>query len=488
MASRPRPELVIALIAPLGVDLDRIYDLIAEALASVGYSAEKLNLREELSGLEGLESAERNGTAHGRIGSWIDRAAELRATGGGGAMSVLAEGMIQRSRKAKTGSSEKPRHDHAYVVLSLKHPKEIENLKRLYGKSLWLISAHLSLEGQIARLAKSLGSRAEGLIRRDYHDNERAWGQDVRGTFQLADFTVNASDWAVARKQIFRYIEIMFGNTYHTPYAGEFGMFHAAAGARRSSSLSRQVGAVILDATGAVVSVGTNDVPKAGGGLYAEGGGADHREHARGYDSNHVQKLGMLQDTLVRLRGEDWLAAKYGEMDAEGLLDAALRSDRIRSMRFMGLIEYGREVHAEMDALVGAARRGVPVCGCTMYCTTFPCHMCAKHIVVAGISALIYHVPYPKSYAADLFVDSISVGDYEEGKVHFRPHFDISPDRYMDLFSMLDRKDESTGRAIPWDGTESMPRLWEPKEFYAEEDANIENLIRALERKNVRWR
>ncbi len=486
MASRPRPELVIGLVAPLGVDLDRIYGLVAEALAAVGYDAEKLIFGEELPGFVGRGSGGRNGAEHGRVEYLMDRAAELRAVAGGGAVAVLSENMIQESRKRKTGSPKKPFHDHAYVLLSVKHPAEVENLRRLYGKSFWLISAHLSLEGQIARLAGSLGSRAEGLIRRDYHDDERAWGHDVRGTFQMGDFFVNAADWDVAREQIGRYIEIMFGNTYHTPYADEYGMFLATASARRSSSLSRQVGAVITDAAGAVVSAGTNDVPKAGGGMYEEGGGADHREFARGYDSNHAQKLGMLRDMLARLGEEGWLAAGRREMGAEGLLEAALRSRRIRGMRFMGLTEYGREVHAEMAALVDAARRGIPVDGCTMYCTTFPCHMCAKHIVASGIGTLVYHVQYPKSYAADLFVDSISVGDWKGDKVHFRPHFNVSPNRYMDLFSMLDRKDESTGRAIPWNGAESMPRLWEPKEFHEEEDANIENLIRALAQKGVR--
>ena len=72
------------------------------------------------------------------------------------------------------------------------------------------------------------------------------------------------------------------------------------------------------------------------------------------------------------------------------------------------------KVHAEMDALVGSARRGESVKDCVMYCTTFPCHICAKHIVASGIKSLVFIEPYPKSHAAELFSDSISVEDSKQ--------------------------------------------------------------------------
>src|SRR5205823_8721516 len=68
-----------------------------------------------------------------------------------------------------------------------------------------------------------------------------------------------------------------------------------------------------------------------------------------------------------------------------GVQTCALPISQIRN-----LIEFGRAVHAEMAALIDAARRGVSVAGCTMYVTTFPCHLCARHIVAAGIKRLVY--------------------------------------------------------------------------------------------------
>ena len=43
--------------------------------------------------------------------------------------------------------------------------------------------------------------------------------------------------------------------------------------------------------------------------------------------------------------------------------------------------------HAEYMAIVG----GPKVEGCTLYVTTYPCSMCARVIVQAGITKVVYH-------------------------------------------------------------------------------------------------
>ena len=75
----------------------------------------------------------------------------------------------------------------------------------------------------------------------------------------------------------------------------------------------------------------------------------------------------------------------------------------------MDLLEFGRIIHAEMSAISDAARKGVAIQGATLYSTTFPCHLCAKHIVASGIKRVVYLEPYPKSYANALHGDSIEV-------------------------------------------------------------------------------
>src|SRR4029079_6724950 len=75
------------------------------------------------------------------------------------------------------------------------------------------------------------------------------------------------------------------------------------------------------------------------------------------------------------------------------------------------IIEFGRMVHAEMNALADAARFRRSTIGATLYCTTMPCHMCAKLIIAAGIDRVVYVHPYNKSLVAELFEDSVAVDE-----------------------------------------------------------------------------
>lgn len=123
---------------------------------------------------------------------------------------------------------------------------------------------------------------------------------------------------------------------------------------------------------------------------------------------------------------------------------------KYRDSRVMDLIEFGRIIHAEMSAICDAARNGSSVRNSTLYCTTFPCHLCAKHIVASGITKVVYLEPYPKSYAQKLHSDSIAVdGSSDVGKVDFKPFIGISPFRYRDLFEKGKRKDD-LGEARKW--------------------------------------
>jgi deoxycytidylate deaminase len=100
--------------------------------------------------------------------------------------------------------------------------------------------------------------------------------------------------------------------------------------------------------------------------------------------------------------------------------------------------EFGRSVHAEMEAILAAGRLGVSARSSTLFSTTFPCHNCAKHIINAGIGRVVYIEPYPKSHARSLHNDSICFSVDEnnsEDKVRFEPFIGIAPRNYWSLFS-----------------------------------------------------
>ena len=121
----------------------------------------------------------------------------------------------------------------------------------------------------------------------------------------------------------------------------------------------------------------------------------------------------------------------------------------------MDALEYGRIIHAEMSAICDAARTGRSTKRATLFCTTFPCHMCAKHIIASGIDEVIFLEPYPKSLASDLHCDSLEIeggdrGQYKEyPSVNFQHFFGISPRRYRELFEREKRKNDE-GQFIPF--------------------------------------
>ena len=100
----------------------------------------------------------------------------------------------------------------------------------------------------------------------------------------------------------------------------------------------------------------------------------------------------------------------------------------------MDVTEYGRVVHAQMCAICDAARLGRSIKGSTLYCTTFPCHNCTKHILAAGIKRVVYMEPYPKSKAKDLHQNEIEIEKETPGRLSFVPFLGISPYRYSDIF------------------------------------------------------
>jgi cytidine deaminase len=231
--------------------------------------------------------------------------------------------------------------------------------------------------------------------------------------------------------------------------------------------MGRQVGAALTTVEGDIIAVGTNEVPKFGGGTYwpprSGTDDKDARDFLDGVDTSDLLKQKNLGEILAILRQDGWLDPEYHEYTEDQLLKACI--PLMRHTRVMNAIEFGRAVHAEMDAITGAARRGVPVAGSVLYTTTFPCHNCARHIVAAGIHRVVYIEPYAKSLASRFHNDSIAVEaeSMSADVVKCQPFVGIAPRIYTSLFSMVDRKVKSgSGQRIDWSPGNAMPRLAPP--------------------------
>jgi len=52
------------------------------------------------------------------------------------------------------------------------------------------------------------------------------------------------------------------------------------------------------------------------------------------------------------------------------------------------------EIHAEMNAIIWAAREGISIKDATIYVTLEPCSDCSKNIIASGIKRIVYDKSY----------------------------------------------------------------------------------------------
>lgn len=476
--SSERPELVIALVGPAGVPLGELSNTLKSYLKSeFNYNATVIKLSELLQHnflhFEPLPQSDI--PAYTRIIHLQKSGNDFRnKLNNGAALAMAGIAAIREERRKITDSPDLPASSRVYILHQLKHPSEVELLQRVYGTSFILIAGHMirtlrqeRLSENIARstpnpsLTNKWKEKADDIIEKDAKEDDEL-GQNTRDTYPLADYFADYNFGPNhVRDGLGRFIDLLFGHPFHTPYAEEHAMYQARAIALRSSDEGRQVGAVIAkirppvpllasDNTDQVLKIrdldivasGMNEVPRAGGTSYMHPDSYDYRDqylvHRLGEDRAKEIKVGVLLELIQKIKKKEWLK-ETGE-NLRDLADKLLPD--LTGTQLMDIGEFMRPVHAEMAALIDSARRGVAVDGLSMYVTSFPCHNCAKHIIAAGIKRVIYLEPYPKSRATHLHKEEID----EEAKnaaigkkVAFLPFSGIAPRQYERVFSMSAR-------------------------------------------------
>ena len=478
MSNKPVPEIVIGLVGAIGTDLDAVADELGSSLLRFAYQTEKVRISEGL--LDLFETSTRSDAfVDVRIRNAMHAGTELRTKlKRGDAPVALAVQEIRRRRVQVTTAAETLRESTAYVVRSLKHPLEVQRLRFIYRTHFVCLGVYMPRHQRVDHLADQVavshGKRAEEyrgtaeeLVQIDEKEVGTKLGQNVRDTFPLADYFIDGSDPTKLKVGIERFFDLLFGHPFKTPTRSEFGMFHARAAALRSAALARQVGASICTSEGDVQAVGMNEVPKAGGGHYWPNDDGDARDFARGHDQNDRIKQAVIRELLLELKERRLLLPQYQEMSPDGIVAASSTNGKrlFQDTMLAGVTEFGRDVHAEMSALMTAARLGVSTQKSTMCVTTFPCHNCAKHIVAAGVDRVYYIEPYAKSFAQEFYPDSIAVEGRgnASARVAFTPFEGVAPRKYLEWFQWDDRKDSSgSGIAVKWVAPDAAPRFADP--------------------------
>jgi cytidine deaminase len=301
-------------------------------------------------------------------------------------------------------------------------------------------------ESRHSHSARTETAHAIDLINLDERDEANDYGQRTAEAFAMSDIFLDCSTPVALSEQLRRNLRVVFSHPFETPHKDEVGMFHAAAASRRSASLDRQVGASLFRQDGTIIAVGCNEVPLAGGGQYWPSymdQGHDNRQFQTGEDIGKAIQDILIGDIHRRLVSEKLIKDEYkNDRGVEKLRKALdLKKRGMERSRVLDLLEFKREVHAEMAAISDAARHGTLTRDAVLYTTVFPCHECTRHIVAAGIREVVYIEPYPKSMASKLHGDAVAVEELPcDGRVRFRPFVGISPQRYMDYFEAPERK------------------------------------------------
>ncbi|MGP8441914.1 anti-phage dCTP deaminase [Burkholderia vietnamiensis] len=467
-------ELVFGLVGPTGVDLSTVCNALRAQLKAVDYEVVVIRLSELIPFYKKISDFH-PATEYHKIKELMLLGSELREeTRRADIVGRLGVADIRLKRQERTGDPNRPIPRVAYIVRSFKRSEEVQLYRDIYGGAFTLISVYSPRSARIRHmeakfsslsgLEKSAGECAVELVNRDYTEEGRGkYGQNVAETFPLADYFLTNGPFRDVERNVRRLVRLTFGDPYISPTRDEQGMFFAQASAFRSLDLSRQVGAAIVSKEGDLLSTGCNEVPRFGGGLYWGEDEQCTRDVELGYDSNVTVKREIVEDAFARLRKAGLLSAAAAEQTDADLADMSLFGDAafIRNSKLFDVIEFGRAVHAEMAAISQAAKNGISLAGNRLFCTTFPCHICARHIVASGLFEVVFIEPYEKSRTRDLYSDSISVEPHEvpKNKATFRAFVGVAPRRYMDLFRMSSVRKSKAGRILDGDEIAKNPRI-----------------------------
>lgn len=246
-----KPELVIGMVGAVGTDLNAAGEAVTAALAPYGYRTEPIKVSSLMPAVKGGDYLRDLAPEDKRTVAYMDAGDEIRRqTERNDAMAALAIGRIDAYRSEQLNGH--PASSTAFLLDSLKHPEEIDLLRSVYRDRFTLISVHsptdLRRKSVLEKIAVSHGvpehperfeEIATEIMRRDEHDDEHGFGQNVREAFVKGDVYVSTDPPEDLPGEIGRYFRLFFGDPFVTPSRDEYAMFQAHTAALRSADLSR---------------------------------------------------------------------------------------------------------------------------------------------------------------------------------------------------------------------------------------------------------
>ncbi|MBF9042600.1 deoxycytidylate deaminase [Rhodobacterales bacterium HKCCE4037] len=476
------PELVIGLVGPIGCPIHEAGDALAAAFKAMDYSPTSIHLSREMDRLLLAKKAEIPSDGESILENKIKKGNAVRTAFKNDSV-LAAEAIRQIVEFRKQNARDMgyvtdddidaraliPLDRKVFIIHQLKREEEIELLNRVFGKRFIQVSVVNALDDRKSALVARLQSEQPGwdlekcevhsakLIKTDQNESLQDRGQRISKIFHLGDVFINGNSEAALQRSSMRFVESLFGRNSISPSRDEFGSYMAKAASLRSVDLSRQVGAAIMTKEGDIISVGCNEVPKFGGGNYWDDDPDEvkRRDIDMGGEANKSE-VNRIVFNFIEVLSKQGLMK--GDKSTQDILEDPEHRKAIKKSLIGGITEYGRMVHAEMNALSDAVRLGRSVRGATIYVTTYPCHNCAKHLIASGVDRIVFIEPYPKSKAESLFKDILAPDKENSDVVSIEHFFGISPRRYRDIFEK-EMRQTSDGEVQKWYKGFPEPRL-----------------------------
>lgn len=467
-------EIVIGLCSQIGAQKKEVIAAIEKSFKSFNYIIKKIKFTDVIQeAIEENDQYKNKTLAFRKFKEKIDAGNKLREKYGSDYLANIAITQIAHQKKIKYNINSSKDFDKVesqricYIIDSIKHTSELSTFRDVYQGVFYLISIYTPFNERVKKLSvpNITENEAKELIAIDQYEVSPN-GQQVRKVFVDADFFVRIEDKTKneIQKKINRYANLIFEYGIETPSIDERAMYEAKSASVNSACLSRQVGASILSKEGDLISTGWNDVPKYGGNLYTNNGEVDNRCFIKGicYNDYNKDKLRQfIEDefqeniNLDEIIGENDFTNEHINSIKKELklyLGKVLKKSSIKS-----LIEFSRSVHAEMHAIINAGNLdGSKIKGGTLFCTTYPCHNCARHIIAAGIKKVYYIEPYLKSKAPELHNDSITEDETITKKVQILLFDGVAPRRYLSFFNNIRPRKELGKLAYKTEDKESL--------------------------------
>jgi deoxycytidylate deaminase len=317
------------------------------------------------------------------------------------------EGNAVLAKRAVSAAQGEARNDD-WVLDGIRNTAEVENLRSEFAR-FYLLAVDATRETRYARLKDLYAANERAFEKDDDRDRAEPWnyGQQVAACVDLADvLLLNEEDFSQSRRVKTRltaklqdYVELMRSPGKRPPTHVELLMHHAYSASLRSSCLKRQVGAVIATPEHAVVASGYNEVPAGEESCRAKLGEC-YRDSVR---RRYLETVKSLKCQCGRAVGElqevDPTTGRWPCPECGTDLGALYQGGKV--------LDLCRALHAEEMAILQVARLGgVGHRGMLLYTTTFPCLLCARKVVQAGIKTVVYVEPYPVKEARTLLLNA----------------------------------------------------------------------------------